>query len=109
VAHTDAPLQPSSAAYQESDLLQSADKLKRDDIEDVSQFLVETADEEPSDLSPDAPEVADDFQDVILEESTDDQHVDDARDVMFLEESSQMNDGELFDNDDEDAFVEDDQ
>lgn len=108
-ASHDGPLQPSSAAYQESDLLQSADKIKHEDVEDVSQFLVETADEEPSDLSPDAPEVADDFQDVILEESTDEVSHDVDRDITFLEESSEINGEDLMNNDDDDAFVEDDQ
>jgi hypothetical protein len=70
--------------------------------------LVETADEEPSDLSPNAPDVADDFQDVILEETTtDDQH--DDKDAMYIEESSELNNGEDLENDDDASFVEDDQ
>jgi len=69
---------------------------------------VETADEEPSDLSPNAPDVADDFQDVILEETTtDDQH--DDKDAMYIEESSELNNGEDLENDDDASFVEDDQ
>ena len=71
---------------------------------------METADEEPTDLSPTAPDLADDFQDVILEETTDDQH--DDKDSMFIEESSEMNnenDEDLMENDDDTAFVEDDQ
>ena len=46
--------------------------MHRIDGEDVSEYLVETGDEEPGDLSPTAPEAADDFQDVILEDSVDD-------------------------------------
>lgn len=69
---------------------------------------METADEEPSDLSPNAPDVADDFQDVILEETTtDDQH--DDKDAMYIEESSELNNGEDLENDDDASFVEDDQ
>ena len=69
---------------------------------------METADEEPSDLSPIAPDVADDFQDVILEETTtDDQH--DDKDAMYIEESSELNNGEDLENDDDASFVEDDQ
>lgn len=69
--------------------------------------MVETADEEPSDLAPTAPDVADDFQDVILEETTTDDHNDD-KDAMFIEESDELNADDL-ENDDENAFVEDDQ
>ena len=72
VSRNDGPLQPSADAYKESDLLQSADRIKNTEIQDVSEYLVETGDEEPGDLSPTAPEAADDFQDVILEDSVDD-------------------------------------
>jgi hypothetical protein len=88
--------------------MQSAQNIKRGDIQDVSEYLVETADDEPSDLAPTAPDVADDFQDVILEESTDEEQHDD-KDSMFIEESSDVNDQDLMENDDDATFVEDEQ
>jgi hypothetical protein len=102
----DGPLQPSADAYKESDLLQSADHIKNLNSEDVSEYLVETGDEEPGDLSPTAPEAADDFQDVILEESTDDK--DGERDVVLLEENADLS-YDLMDNNDDAAFADDDE
>ena len=104
--HHDGPLQPSADAYKESDLQQSADHIKNLNTEDVSEYLVETADEEPGDLSPTAPEAADDFQDVILEDSIDDKDAE--REVVLLEEDVTLNFG-LMDNDDDAAFHEDDE
>jgi len=45
------------------------------EIEDVSEYLVELEDEEPTDLLPAVPDTADDFQDVILEETNADEDI----------------------------------